>query len=350
MTNNPAVATVEIDRPSFVAEEILQRAESRLAEALSQPPGGLPWTWTPLTNGGSDRNFYRLEHPDGNHCIVMHYSVEREENALYPDIARFLRANHLNAPQLIFHDDDLRLIALEDLGDESLHAVSFRQPGSDPLRALYEAALEQARLLHRHASAPVRMMNGFDAALYRWERHYFLDHLVGRRAGLRLTETRRAEIEDEGERMAAELLSLPRCLIHRDFQSQNLFVHKEAVWLIDFQGMRPGHAVYDVASLLYDPYVKMDPAWRSSLLDGYSQGRNMERSFYQAAVQRLMQALGAYAYLGLVRDKPHFLKHIPAGLANLADALQRMGGMSQTLDVVRQIQVEMRPETVEVPR
>jgi hypothetical protein len=42
--------------------------------------------------------------------------------------------------------------------------------------------------------------------------------------------------------------------------------------------------------------------------------------FRQASVQRLMQALGAYGFLGLKAGKREFLTYIPAGLHNLIEA------------------------------
>jgi len=41
-------------------------------------------------------------------------------------------------------------------------------------------------------------------------------------------------------------------------------------------------------------------------------------------MQRLMQALGAYGYLGLVMSRPAFLQHIPAALAALKLVVSRI--------------------------
>ncbi len=41
--------------------------------------------------------------------------------------------------------------------------------------------------------------------------------------------------------------------MHRDFQSQNILVRNGQAYLIDFQGMRPGLAEYDLGSLLLIP-------------------------------------------------------------------------------------------------
>jgi aminoglycoside/choline kinase family phosphotransferase len=95
--------------------------------------------------------------------------------------------------------------------------------------------------------------------------------------------------------------------------------------LIDFQGMRYGHSCYDLGSLLYDPYVTFTAAEREELLQYYYSFHQKEYSpdhfralFQQASVQRLMQALGAYGFLG--RNQPAFLAHIPSGLTNLIEA------------------------------
>jgi len=49
------------------------------------------------------------------------------------------------------------------------------------------------------------------------------------------------------------------------------------------------------------------------------------------AAHRLMQALGAYAFLGLRRGKPAFLAHIPAALRLLAETLGPLAGEAPLL-------------------
>jgi len=115
-------------------------------------------------------------------------------------------------------------------------------------------------------------------------------------------------------------------LVHRDFQSQNIIMRNGQAYLIDFQGMRPGLAEYDVASLLYDPYVDLGETERAELL-AYYRGRQLENgitidngfdfTLRLCAMQRLMQALGAYGFLGLVKGNKHFLQFIPNALRSL---------------------------------
>jgi hypothetical protein len=44
-------------------------------------------------------------------------------------------------------------------------------------------------------------------------------------------------------------------------------------------------------------------------------------------MQRLMQALGAYGFLGIVKERKDFLVHIKPALANLREVLGRIAGL-----------------------
>src|SRR5216110_1908462 len=111
----------------------------------------------------------------------------------------------------------------------------------------------------------------FNAALYRWEQKYFFDNCLARY--FRIDESKRKELAvlPQLREIPKHLASLPRVLVHRDFQSQNIIIQNGQANLIDFQGMRPGLAEYDLASLLFDPYVELSAAERSELIDYYRQ-------------------------------------------------------------------------------
>ena len=130
----------------------------------------------------------------------------------------------------------------------------------------------------------------------------------------------------ELEEIAHDLAARPRVLVHRDFQSQNIIIRNGQAHLIDFQGMRPGLAEYDLASLLFDPYVTFSRAKCEELLSDYEEKRraschpvaeDFRVVFRLCGIQRLMQALGAYGFLGLVKGNKAFLDHIPAALDSL---------------------------------
>jgi len=125
-----------------------------------------------------------------------------------------------------------------------------------------------------------------------------------------------------------------------------VLIDRGEAWLIDFQGLRPGLAQYDLASLVYDPYMALKSDEREELINGYigkvlDAGEEVEADFRQTldlcAMQRLMQALGAYGYLGLVRERTAFLEHIPAALKSLEEVLGRIPGLEATRKLVGEL-------------
>ena len=289
----------------------------------------------PIEKGGSGRKFWRM-HVGGQSLILVHYGEDRPENRHYVTIARVLASVGVRVPVVHFHDEHDGLIVMEDAGDTDLW--SFRHAPWPERRALYQRTLDQALALHTRAhlaphAATLQLQQQFDAALYRWEQDYFLEHCLGR-------HFRCAEKIDLAplHALADDLAAEPRCLVHRDFQSQNIIVRDGEVCLIDFQGLRPGLAQYDLASLLLDPYVPLSADEREELLGHYLSGLHGPghrddphfRALYdRCAMQRLMQALGAYGKLGHVDGRTHFLEHIPTALSRLREVLARIDGLEQ---------------------
>ena len=60
-----------------------------------------------------------------------------------------------------------------------------------------------------------------------------------------------------------------------------------------------------------------------------------QNHFWEASAQRLMQALGAYGFLGLKKGLKTFLEHTPAGLQNL----QYAASHAATLPRLRELSV-----------
>jgi len=281
----------------------------------------------PLEGRGSDRTFFRVRWNRADSAILIHYDPKRSENAYYADIALFLRDIQVPVPRLILHDPNVSLIMIEDLGDKDLW--SFDKTPWETRRTLYQKTLAIIHRLHSFPendfpSTRVRLMQGFGPDLYRWERNYFRDHFVRNVCGIELDHSFERKLEAELSSLAERLLATKRCLVHRDFQSQNVMIRDGEPFLIDFQGMRFGSSFYDLGSLLCDPYVNFSESERDELLSFYygMSRRDLdwaafENNFREASAQRLMQALGAYGFLGLKKGLKSFLEYIPAGLRHL---------------------------------
>ncbi len=314
---------------------------------------------TPIEKGGSDRRFYRVRSSPDHTLILVKYNFVRGENRQYVKIAEFLEAHGIRAPKIFFHDAEEGLIWIEDLGEADLW--SYRNESWLVRRAFYESALEEVSKLHCLPIAAADQLRKdlateFDTGLYLWEQQYFFENCLGRYFGM--DEKRRAELAalPALQEIAPRLAGLPRVLVHRDFNSQNIMIRDGHAHLIDFQGMRPGLSKYDVASLLYDPYVKLTRAERGELFAFYRKLRaeagsplrsDGEELVRLCAMQRLMQALGAYGCLGLVKGNISFLDHIPAAMTSLRSIVTEIRGLEklrETLETLSWPANSLRPE------
>ncbi len=291
----------------------------------------------PLEGRGSDRNFFRVTWNRGNSAILIDYDPKRLENTYYVGIATFLSGIQVPVPRLIRHHPADSLIIMEDLGDKDLWSFS-KKPWKNR-RALYQKTLAIIHRLHSFpendfSAARVRLMESFGPDLYRWERNYFKDHFVKDVCRIELDRLFEEKLEAELSTLANRIGAAKRCLIHRDFQSKNVMIRHGKPFLIDFQGMRFGSLFYDLGSLLYDPYVNLTNSQQGELLSFYyslSKSNDdwvvFQNNFWEASAQRLMQALGAYGFLGLDKGLKPFLDHIPAGFHHLLDATSRVASL-----------------------
>ena len=106
-----------------------------------------------------------------------------------------------------------------------------------------------------------------------------------------------------------------------------------------------GHPLYDAAALLKDPYTNLQLQMQERILKWYheylvEQGFISERfaefrtRFVEISLQRLMQALGAYGFLGLKKGKPAFLQFIPPALHQLNHSLEEIDSFPKIKKVV----------------
>lgn len=290
---------------------------------------GAPCEVEVILKGASDRHFYRLNWQDGRESMVlMVYTLARRDNPKFVPATHRLEKIGANVPHVMAFDEQRLCVWLQDLGRTDLHSFD-REPWS-VRRPLYETTLREAAKFH---NVDERSLSGadldeleppFDEALYEWEQNYFLDHFVGGHLGREFGHDEYAAAHEALRKLRHRLAGLPRCLVHRDFQSQNVLVRGDEAWLVDYQGLRLGRAEYDLASLLYDPYVNLTREERHELLRYYAVHRGLDwddlrEVFHLCAAQRLMQALGAYANLSRNLGKPHYQQHIPAAVSNLTE-------------------------------
>jgi N-acetylmuramate 1-kinase len=309
---------------------------------LTEHLGKTDFKLEPIKKGGSDREFFRVSLPAKTSFILMHYGDEVEENAHWMNINRFMISLDIFVPRVLAQDVSRHFILLEDLGDVDLW--SKRSLPWTQRRDYYFQVLTQIHRLHSFElkSIPVdlQLSESYGSRLYKWEHDYFLENLVGEACKIKLSSSDSAKLMKESDALSARLQKIEPCLIHRDFQSQNIMIKNGRPVLIDFQGMRQGCLFYDLGSLICDPYVAFEDEERNELLNFYYELMNPAYSrnefvnnFWIGSVQRLLQALGAYGFLGLKKNKPAFLGYISNGLENLLMAVDNAGGLDMLNDL-----------------
>jgi N-acetylmuramate 1-kinase len=286
----------------------------------------------PLVGDGSDRKFYRIR-SGARHFILLTSPRSKsegiDENDSYYSIGTHLFRVGVPVPEFLWADPGRGLFLMEDLGD--FHLQRHVQRKSVNVRSTYRRVLRL--LVHMHREAPCGFNSSqfcFDTPLYEpsfvyvRELEYFRKAFLVNYLGLEVGEE---DLKPDFENIAeASGRFDPRLIMHRDFQSRNIMVSKGRLRLVDFQGMRHGPPLYDLASLLLDPYVKLSSKVQEELVELYWSAasdflgcshREFRSSYAVLRLCRNLQILGAFGFLGLVKGKRQFLSYIPAAWRQL---------------------------------
>jgi NDP-sugar pyrophosphorylase family protein/aminoglycoside/choline kinase family phosphotransferase len=284
--------------------------------------------------GGSDRRYFRVRNSEKT-AVLMECRADDPDYERHLVYTRFFAAYSVPVPGLLAADDGTKRALFEDLGDTSLYSYMKLPHDNGLIEKIYRSVLDILVTLHTSVTdhileCPLLQARIFDYDHLRWETGYFLERFSAGLRGIRV-RNRRA-MDEELHRLAQSVDGLPKGVIHRDFQSQNIMVPANGLpRVIDFQGARMAPPAYDVASILWDPYHRLDDGVRESLVDYYvSEMKRQATGFNEALfkeslipcrLQRHMQALGAYGFLSVVKDKKYFLKHIPEALRMLKEEI-----------------------------
>jgi len=261
---------------------------------------------------GSERVFFRCD----KGIIVLYDDGNRDENGLYAGHARYLKRKGIPVPEVLADLTAVKTLVLEDAGAE-------RKMSFDDYVEVVKTLVRFNALGGDPDLADLDLLPEFDDETWTWERNLFSKFCLGANFGREMP----AEVRKEFDRIAEILEKEPKALVHRDFQSTNILWKNGELRFIDFQGMRLGPAAYDLASLVYDPYVVLTDTQRRALVALYakeSKRPEIEKVLPFAAVQRLAQCLGAYGRLASV-GQPQFGRHVVPALRNLLSAADEAG-------------------------
>lgn len=280
-------------------------------------------TVTPIAGAGSGRQYFRIE--SGDRSSVLQISAEvNDDFKRFVEYSRTLRDFSLPVTRVYAVDEDSCQILQEDLGKRTLldEVVVNGQVNAGSARILYPVVID-ALLKWQNTSQSLfschteLWLRRFDFAALKWETKYFTDNYLKGYLGIKdIPES----VNNFYSLLGVSVEAQTKILMHRDFQSQNIMVRPNSeVAFVDFQGARRGSMFYDIASLLWDPYVCLPlpmvkdffEYWRSQYkgTEIYTKDDAWD-GFVHASLQRVMQAMGAYCFLSREKHIQKFEQYI----------------------------------------
>ncbi|MHB1606583.1 MAG: aminoglycoside phosphotransferase family protein [Leptospirales bacterium] len=302
----------------------------------------------PLTGDASNRRYYRIVYdtftPGFRKSVILMernapegFKGSEEKSAptegtppgdAFVEIGNFLRKKDFPVPEIFFGKEDGSVLVQEDLGDETLSVALQHYPEQEEeLRSQSLDLLLRLQILSPENGAGWIRKRSFSSDLYLWEFDHFLDYGI-REMKSPDVRAARSLFESESIELAS---SIPETLLHRDYHSRNLMRNAEGrLKVIDFQDMRVGSPLYDLASFLFDAYRPVPEPLLGALVDRYyhegikngilpgalSPGtyRNL---LARHAFQRNLKACGRFFYIDKVKGNPSYLESVPQTHRNL---------------------------------
>lgn len=295
-----------------------------------------PESTEPVGASGSPRKYLRMR--AGDTSVIGAIGTDPDENRAFFAIDRNLRARGIAAPQVLATSPDGMSYIQQDLGDTSLFSLIEAERGSgktspglmEMLRAtmyaLPKIQFEGARGLDWNVCYPEP---SFGRATVMFDLNYF-KYCFLKSTGLQFNEIL---LQKDFERLCDDLCrDVTETFMYRDFQSRNVMIHDGKPWFIDFQGGRRGPVQYDVASFLWQARAGFTDTLKRELLDTYLEALkaympDVRREEFMEKLSlfvlfRTLQVLGAYGFRGYFEGKDHFIKSVPAAMANLRALLE----------------------------
>jgi tRNA threonylcarbamoyl adenosine modification protein YjeE len=309
-----------------------------------------------LTGDASLRAYEAIYPEDGIRKILMDWPLLPEGPAVldgkpYPKVAHLaenaypfvaisnvLRANGFAAPEIYDVDYDQGILLIEDLGSDGVLG--------DEGQAITERYRESvACLAHLHSlSIPqdvrvteslVHHIPDFDRTAMKMEVRLVLDWHLPWKRGTAASDAERQEYLAIWDGLIDELDSVEKNLLLRDFHSPNIIWREQEtgirrIGLIDFQDAMIGPTSYDLASIVQDARVTIEPVLFQQLMDDYLSLRRAEDGFDEAkflkswsimSAQRNCKLAGLWVRLMQRDGKPGYMKHMPRTLSYLKVAM-----------------------------
>ncbi|MEE4207499.1 MAG: phosphotransferase [Erythrobacter sp.] len=265
----------------------------------------------PLPGDASFRRYFRLR-GEARGAMLMHAPPPHEDPVPFLDVAEYLAAQGMRAPEVLHARPEAGWVLLEDFGDDRMRDWLDARPGDE--RTAYEAAVDALVELRTRPAGP---FPPYDMDAYLREVRLFTEWYVPA-AGI--------EVDGEGfegawREVLEPVLASPHngVTVLRDYHAENIMLLGGSPGapqgLIDFQDALVGHAAYDLVSLLQDARRDVAEPLEAAMLDRYiaatGAGEEFRADYARLGAQRNAKIVGIFTRLHRRDGKPRYLAMIP---------------------------------------
>lgn len=245
------------------------------------------------------------------------------------NIQKFLQKKGLPVPKIQLFSEEDRWLLLEDLGDTKLFDVATTADEKEKI-SWYQKAIDlliELQTKTKPEKECLAFQRTYHEKIYNWEFDHFWEYFLEAR-GFHPTANDKKLFEEVTRKITETLSKIPKSFTHRDYQSRNLMIHQNKIYIIDFQDALLGPKVYDVVCLLRDSYVDLTPHL-DQLLKYYcdKSGEDFEsfrKIFDLQTVQRKLKDSGRFVFIDKVKKNPNFLQSIPTSINYVKQSLERL--------------------------
>ncbi len=257
------------------------------------------------------------------------------------DVTKYIERCDVPVPALHLAIHDLGFLVIEDLGDARLFDV-IDEMDVGRLKKTYTKLVDYlVRMQFPPPSVPrdcVAYTYAFSTDRFLWELNSFAKPFSEVILKRDLTPSESEVIKRTFPAICEEMMAQELLFTHRDYHSRNVMIKNDDLYVIDFQDARLGPILYDIVSLVFDPYVSLSRQTQQELIDYFvsrlpAKSRNalralgVSRAFDICQTQRCLKAAGTYAFMASRRGNTGFLRFIPRAIGSAIDAARRSGDL-----------------------
>ena len=265
--------------------------------------------------GDASHREYFIE--KANNLIVCDYHDDKEGFNDFISIQKLFSKNDISVPEVKF--SSFPVVVLENLGTQDLY-TTFKE------NYYFESIKNLIKIQNLKTTFDFKTKEpAFTSEKFLWELNFAQEHLK-KHLGLKSIEPLESEFKVLCDFLINDTRQVPT---HRDFHSKNIMVSKgQQVFIIDFQDARMGPYLYDLASLIDDPYAQLKPSLKSTLLKTYCEQSNItldskfEKEFRLTSIQRIFKACGSFASQKNLKNKDNYLEYLKPSFKILMQSLE----------------------------